>query len=96
MEDLEEHCGEKVDIGDLYRTLRKMEMNGWVTSSWDKNDSGPDRRTYTITREGKEFLEVAASSLIKTDKLIHRFLEGYKNSQNNQNDNSLKRGGETL
>lgn len=78
MEDLEEHCGEKVDIGNLYRTLRKMEMNGWVTSSWDKNDSGPDRRIYTITRDGKEFLEVAASSLVKTSKLIQRFLEGYQ------------------
>lgn len=81
MEDLEKHCGEKVDIGDLYRTLRKMEMNGWVESSWDKNETGPDRRVYTITQDGKEFLEVAASSLSKTDKLIHHFLEGYQKSQ---------------
>ena len=78
MEDLEKHCGEKVDIGNLYRTLRKMEMNGWATSSWDKNESGQDRRTYSITKDGKEFLRTAASSLSKTDKLIHRFLEGYQ------------------
>lgn len=85
MEDLEERCGEKVDIGNLYRTLRKMEMNSWVTSSWDKNKSGQDRRTYAITKNGEKFLEVAASSLVKTDKLIHRFLEGYQvNFQNNK------------
>ena len=85
MEDLVEHCEEKVDIGNLYRTLRRMEMDGWITSDWSKNESGPDRRNYTITMEGKEFLEIASTSLVKTDKLIHRFLEGYqKNFQNNK------------
>lgn len=81
MEDLEKHCGEKVDIGDLYRTLRRMERDGWVESDWEKNESGPDRRTYTITREGKDFLKSAATSLARTDKLIHRFLEGFQKSQ---------------
>ena len=78
MEDLEKHCGEKVDIGNLYRTLRRMESLGWVTSNWDKKEAGPDRRIYTITDEGKEFLKEAISSLARTDNLIHRFLEGYK------------------
>ena len=81
MEDLEKHCGEKVDIGGLYRTLRRMERDGWVKSDWEKNKSGPDRRTYTITSEGKDFLKSATSSLTRTDKLIHRFLEGYQKSQ---------------
>lgn len=81
MEDLEKHCGEKVDIGDLYRTLRRMETDGWVKSDWEKNKAGPDRRIYTITAEGEDFLKSASSSLIHTDKLIHRFLEGYKRSQ---------------
>ena|SRR3989338_1532030 len=76
--DLEKHCGEKVDIGNLYRTLRRMESLGWVTSNWDKKEAGPDRRIYTITDEGKEFLKEAISSLARTDNLIHRFLEGYK------------------
>lgn len=78
MEDLEKHCGERVDIGDLYRTLRRMERDGWVVSDWEKNEAGPDRRNYTITQEGKDFLKSAANSLTRTDKLIHRFLEGYK------------------
>ena len=78
MEDLKKHCGEKVDIGNLYRTLRRMEMMGWVTSSWDKNEAGPDRRVYTITEAGREFLTSAVVSLTRTDKLIHRFLGGYQ------------------
>jgi len=60
-------------------------MRGWVTSSWDKNEAGPDRRIYSIAQGGKEFLEIAVSSLVQTDKLIHRFLEGYqKNFQSNK------------
>ena len=78
MEDLEKHCGEKVDIGDLYRTLRRMERDGWVESDWQENKVGPDRRTYTIIQEGRDFLKSAVTSLIRTDKLIHRFLEGYQ------------------
>ena len=78
MEGLEKHCGEKVDIGNLYRTLRKMETRGWIESSWDKNETGPDRRIYSITQAGVEYLEVAAASLGKTDKLIHHFFDGYQ------------------
>lgn len=80
MEDLEKHCGEKVDIGNLYRTLRKMEMRSFVESEWDKNKSRPDRRVYTITETGLEYLKEAVFSLTQTDMLIHKFLEGYQKS----------------
>lgn len=78
LEDLEKHCGEKVDIGNLYRTLRKMETNGWVKSVWDENNTGRDRRIYTITKKGHAFLEKAVVSLTQIDNLIHRFLAGYQ------------------
>lgn len=81
MEDLEKRCSEKVDIGNLYRTLRRMERDGWVKSDWEKNKAGPDKRTYRITEEGKDFLQSAATSLTRTDKLIRKFLEGYQKSQ---------------
>ncbi len=78
MDDLEKHCGEKVDVGNLYRTLRRMEMDGWVESDWSKNESGPDRRTYTVTEDGLEFLKSAVSSLSRTDKTIHRLFDRFK------------------
>jgi len=78
MEDLEHKCGEKVDIGNLYRTLRRMEMDGWVKSDWSKNESGPDRRTYTITQDGLDFLKSAVSSLVRTEETIQRLLKGYR------------------
>ena len=78
LEDLEKNCGEKVDIGNLYRTLRRMESNGWVKSEWDENKAGRGRRIYTITPKGRAFLKEAVASLVQTDKLIHRLLEGYQ------------------
>ncbi len=80
LEDLEKHCGEKVDIGNLYRTLRRMEANNWVKSEWDENKAGRNRRIYTITKKGHAFLEKAVVSLSQTDNLIHRFLQGYQNT----------------
>src|ERR1035441_4221757 len=36
----------------LYRTLRTLEANGYVTSTWDEGD-GPARRNYALTAEGE-------------------------------------------
>ena len=39
----------------LYRTLRALEANGYVSSSWDAG-AGPARRNYSLTRTGEEHL----------------------------------------
>src|SRR3989338_9648224 len=78
MDGLEKHCGHKVDIGNLYRTLRRMEKNKWIVSDWQKNKIGPDKRTYRLTSEGRTVLNGAVTSLAKTHSLISRFLSGYK------------------
>jgi len=78
MEDLKKQCGEKVDVGDLYRTLRRMEYSGWVTSKWDSKENERDKRVYTITEEGQAFLKEAIFSLKKTDSLIHNLFSGYQ------------------
>ena len=76
--DLATHCGEKVDIGDLYRTLRRMEMDGWVTSDWNGKQGGRSKRVYKITDDGREILKDAVASLKKTDNLIHHLFTGYQ------------------
>lgn len=84
-ENLKEHCGHKIDIGNLYRTLRRMEKDDWISSDWQEGNGVPNKRTYSITIEGKEILSNAVISLQKTDKLIHRLFEGYQNNfQNNK------------
>ena len=77
LDDLERHCGHKIDVGNLYRTLRKMEKNKWITSGWQKNKIGPNKRTYKITTNGVVILHKAASTLKTTHSLLSRFLNGY-------------------
>lgn len=43
-----------LDAAGLYRTLRRLEEDGFVTSRWVAGDAGPQRRTYDITAEGRE------------------------------------------
>ena len=45
-----------VEPGALYRTLRRLEENGYVISSWDVSGAGPARRIYELTVEGEEHL----------------------------------------
>ena len=45
-----------VDPGGLYRTLRRMEEDGFVVSTWTEGEHGPQRRTYQITPDGRDAL----------------------------------------
>ena len=44
----------EVDVGGLYRTLRRLENEGAVVSRWDEETTGPRRREYEITEHGVE------------------------------------------
>jgi PadR family transcriptional regulator, regulatory protein PadR len=46
-----------LNVSTLYRTLRKMEKEGLVTSLWEESDQGPKRRVYEITLKGKNDLD---------------------------------------
>jgi DNA-binding PadR family transcriptional regulator len=47
----------EVDAGGLYRVLRRMEEEGFVVSNWVEGDSGPQRRDYEITEDGRTLAE---------------------------------------
>lgn len=47
---------EELNIGSLYRSLRKLEEQNLVSSLWEDASTGPKRRVYTITERGKEEL----------------------------------------
>lgn len=48
---------DRVDPPGVYRTLRCMEEDGLVRSSWETPDRGAARRLYEVTPEGRERLE---------------------------------------
>jgi poly-beta-hydroxybutyrate-responsive repressor len=72
------------DPSMVYRALREMEVEGWVTSSWDPHQTqGPPRRVYSLTRKGEEVLVQWTSDLEHWRSRIDRFLRAYKRRTGN-------------
>jgi poly-beta-hydroxybutyrate-responsive repressor len=46
----------QIERAALYRTLRTLEENGYVKSTWDVNTGGPARRVYALTKAGHRHL----------------------------------------
>jgi PadR family transcriptional regulator, regulatory protein PadR len=54
----------QIERAALYRTLRTLEVHGYVTSDWEAEKAGPARRVYKLTKQGhvhlREWAEVMA------------------------------------
>ncbi len=66
------------DFGGLYRSLRAMEDEGLVSSSWGTPERGPARRIYAITRQGEEHLRESAPGLVHQRRAIGGLLDRYR------------------
>lgn len=66
-----------VDAGGLYRALRVMEGDGLVDSTWEHSSSGPARRTYSLTPDGREWLHAWAGALRETHRYLSSYLDRY-------------------
>ncbi len=76
-----------VDLGGLYRTLRRLEAEGFVTSEWEDAEAGPQRRRYEVTEDGVAMLrhwrghleasrDLFARAVEAVDEAVRRFDEG--------------------
>jgi poly-beta-hydroxybutyrate-responsive repressor len=66
------------DAGVVYKILRKLEVNGFIKSSWITKERGPAKRIYTITAKGKKLLDAWSKSIFKKRDILNRFLFHYK------------------
>ena len=64
----------EIEKAVLYRTLRRLEENGYIKSDWDMGEPGPARRVYTLTREGEKHLKEWAQVLAKVAGSMNRFV----------------------
>ncbi|MFP5219813.1 MAG: helix-turn-helix transcriptional regulator [Actinomycetes bacterium] len=69
---------DRVDPGGLYRCLRAMDEEGLVRSTWEPSTSGPARRTYELTNEGREWLHVVAGSLAELSRSLATYRRRYQ------------------
>jgi len=66
-----------MNAGTFYRTLRQMEKDGMVSSSWDTSETGPARRVYSITEAGEDYLKFWAESLDQYQRMMDTFFQLY-------------------
>jgi PadR family transcriptional regulator, regulatory protein PadR len=67
----------KIKSGTMYTTLRRMEKENLIISSWKQNKSGPNKREYHATKQGKEYLKNYLEIIIERKKMIDRMAEFY-------------------
>jgi len=60
----------QMDISILYRALRDLEAFNLVSSAWDDNSHGPQRRVYEITPHGETALSEWIQNLRQRRKEI--------------------------
>ncbi len=66
-----------ITMSTLYRTLRQMEKDGYLQSTWEPGPTGPARRVYTITDAGQAWLSSSAAMLNAYRATIDRFFGLY-------------------
>jgi DNA-binding PadR family transcriptional regulator len=68
---------DEVDLGNLYRLLRSLEVEGLVVSRWRDDLPGRAKRTYALTDEGRALLASWAEALDRAGTTIAAFLARY-------------------
>lgn len=64
----------EIEGAAMYRSLRRLELHGYVQSTWDVQSRGPARRVYSITRDGIKHLEEWAQVLHNLSKSMTNFV----------------------
>ncbi len=68
---------EDIDIGAVYRVLRRLEKEGFVKSKWESR-GGRRRRMYRITRQGRELLSSWIERIRERRDALNRFIRLYE------------------
>uniref|UniRef100_I2PY88 Putative transcriptional regulator n=1 Tax=Desulfovibrio sp. U5L TaxID=596152 RepID=I2PY88_9BACT len=64
--------------GMIYRHLRQMEEEGLVSSQWNATGTGPAKRVYAITAEGREVLDAWAGYMERQANALLAFVARYR------------------
>ncbi len=66
----------EVKGGTLYPALSKLEDAGLVATSWRESESGPNRKYYVITEDGRRVLEEESSAWSSMSEAASRLMKG--------------------
>jgi PadR family transcriptional regulator PadR len=66
------------DPGTVYRALRQLEREGYISSWWDPKEQGPARRVYTLTAAGTNALGLWSTALEQYRSNLDAFFDLYR------------------
>lgn len=66
--------------GTLYPLLSRLKRSGLVEYEWQESKSGPPRKMYTITIQGKEVLQQLETSWRSLDTSVNTLINHYEKS----------------
>ncbi len=64
--------------GTIYPLLSRLRRDGWVTTTWAESESGPPRRYYALTAEGKHALSGFTEEWVRFRDSVDQLLLGGK------------------
>ncbi len=67
--------------GTLYPLLSRLKRLGLVTYEWQESKSGPPRKMYTVTKEGKEVLVQLETSWKSLDTSVNTLIKKFESNQ---------------
>src|ERR1700722_12746986 len=77
MKELKENFAVVSDPGTVYRALRQLERDGYISSWWDPKEQGPARRIYTLTQAGSDALKLWSAALEQYRSNLDAFFSLY-------------------
>lgn len=78
IEELGRYGLDELNPSVVYRALRDMEDRGWVSSTWEQEQTqGPPRRVYNLAALGDEVLARWIEDLEETRERVDRLLSTY-------------------
>lgn len=86
MKELREKFDVVSDPGTVYRALRQLERDGYISSWWDSKEQGPARRIYTLTDAGSDALHTWSKALQLYRSSLDAFFTLYGQSGVTQTD----------
>ncbi len=79
-----------VSEGTIYPVLLRLQKNNWISGEMRASETGPRRKYYTLTADGKEALELIRCEWGKLAKPVTTLLKGVGEDGDNKGIDSGK------
>jgi PadR family transcriptional regulator, regulatory protein PadR len=66
----------QVGQGSLYPALHRLEQSGWIKAKWGESDNNRRAKYYSLTPDGKKYLELEQNNWDRLSAAIDLVLEG--------------------